>query len=84
MEETKIGEVVKYFDNLGVAVIHLSSELKQGESLHFRGARTDFEQDVASMQINNMEVEDAKMGDEIGVNVVHAVEAGDIVFRVIE
>lgn len=84
MEEMKIGEVIKFYDNLGVAVVHLSSKLSLGESLHFRGARTDFEQEASSIQINSMEVEDAKMGDEVGIIVGQPVETGDILFRVIE
>ena len=52
MTEKKIGEISRYFHKIGVAAIVLSDELKEGDRIHIKGATTDFEQDVRSMQID--------------------------------
>lgn len=81
MEEQKIGEVEKYFGNLGVAIVKLNGSLQPGERVHFRG-KSDFEQIVSSLEVNNQQVDEAKMGQEVGIQVQEPCEIGDVVFKV--
>ncbi len=85
MEETKVGEVVKYFAKPGVAAIVVTDGvLKAGDSIHIKGHTSDFIQQVESMQINNQVVPEANVGDDVGIKTTERARPGDIVYRVVE
>lgn len=63
----EVGAVSHFFDKIAVAALKLTGDLKKGEKIKF--SKTDLEQEVASMQINQQEVEEAKVGDEVGIKV---------------
>jgi translation elongation factor EF-1alpha len=79
MEE--IGKVTHYFSKIGVGVIELRGELKVGDTIKIKGATTDFEQLVESMQIEGKPVERAGPGDSVGLKLKERVREGDIVYR---
>lgn len=80
--EEKIGEITHYFGHIPAGIIKLTASLKKGDRVRFKGATTDFEQEIASMQIDHKDVPEAKAGDEIGVQVTDRVREGDEVFLV--
>jgi putative protease len=47
-----------------------------------KGATTDFEQIVGSMQIEHQNIETARKGQEIGLKVKEKVRRGDTVYKV--
>ncbi len=65
-----------------VAGIELTATLKLGDKIHIKGHTTDLELTVDSMQINNVDVSEAKAGDSVGVKVSDRVRGGDIVCKV--
>lgn len=79
-KETKVGKVTHYFSKIGVGVIKLEAELKVGDVIHVKGATSDFEQPVESMQVDHQAVEIAKSGDDIGLKLEEKVREGDEVF----
>ncbi len=83
LEEWKlIGKVTHYFDKAGVAVLELSSILKQGETIRIVGGiDTDFEQVVKSMEIEHEKIETAKKGDIIGLKAKEKVREGYKVYK---
>jgi translation elongation factor EF-1alpha len=84
MPESKIGEVVKFFAKPSVAAIVITADgLKVGDSIHVTGHTTDFTQPVESMQIDNQAVDEAKVGDDVGVKVSERVRPGDVVYKVV-
>ena len=80
MAEKEIGEVSIYFSQPEVAAIKLSGKLKIGDKVHIKGHTTNFEQVVASIQIDRKDVKEAKKGDEIGIKVTDRVRPNDKVF----
>jgi putative protease len=85
MPEIKVGEVVKFFAKVGVAAVVITeNSLKPGDTLHFKGHTTDFTQRIDSMQIDNKPVEQAKLGDDVGLKVNERVRPGDIAYKVTE
>jgi putative protease len=84
MEEKEIGKVTHYFGKLGVCVIQLSDTVKNGDKIHIKGATTDFEQHIDSIQINHKDVAEAKKGQGIGLQVREPVREHDIVYKVID
>lgn len=82
--ETEIGKIAHFFSKISVAVIELTDTLKTGDTIHVKGAVTDFTQQVDSMQIQHEKVEEAKAGESIGMKVVAHVHEHDKVFKVEE
>lgn len=83
MPEELIGKVIDFFSRPVVAGIDLTGTLKVGDKIHVKGHTTDLELVVGSMQINNVDVKEAKAGDSIGIKVTDRVRRGDAVYRVI-
>ena len=81
MEEIEIGKVVGYFGKIGVAAIKITNgELKIGDKIKFKGALTDFEQEVESMQAEHENMERAEAGTDIGLKVKEKVREHDTVY----
>ncbi len=81
-EEKPIGMVTHYYGGIGVAIIKFNKKVAAGASVRFKGATTDFEQKVSSMQYDHKDVKDAPKGKEIGVKVDDKVREGDEVYLV--
>lgn len=81
VEGKVVGKVRGYFTHVNVAAISLSDSLKKGDKVRIKGHTTDFEQKVASMQIDRKDVKEAKAGDEIGVKVKDRVRPNDTVYK---
>ena len=84
MAEEEVGKVSDFFARPVVAGIDLTATLNVGDKLHIQGHTTDIELVVASMQINNVDVEEAKPGDAVGIKVPDRVRRGDRVYKVTE
>jgi putative protease len=82
--ETEIGKVTEFFAKPVVAGIQLSQLVKVGDKIHIKGHTTDITMTVESMQINRVNVPEAKPGEVIGIKVPDRVRNGDVVFRVTE
>ena len=77
-----LGTVNHYFGRLSVAVLDLKEQLSVSDLVAFRGATTDFEQEIESMQVDHQNIEMAGAGQEVAVKVKDKVRAGDSVYRV--
>ncbi|OGC54573.1 hypothetical protein A2797_01640 [candidate division WWE3 bacterium RIFCSPHIGHO2_01_FULL_48_15] len=82
MAETKIGDITHFFGHIPAGIIKLTGDLKKGDKVHFKGASTDFTQEVTSMQVDRTDIEAGKKGDEVGIEVKERVREGDEVFLV--
>ena len=76
MEGKQIGEVLNYFEHVGVVALKLLAPLKLGDTLRFIGGETDFTEVVDSMQIHGKNVSSAKKGDEVGIRISEKVRKG--------
>ncbi len=82
MPEVVIGKVTDFFARPIVAGIELAATVKLGDKIHIKGYTTDMELTVDSMQIDNVDVKQAKAGDSIGIKVSERVRRGDMVYKV--
>ena len=57
-------------------------EMAVGDKIRIRGATTDFEQTIDSMQVNHQNVDAAKVGDEVGLKTAEPVRENDEVFKI--
>ena len=85
MPETEVGLVVKYFAKPGVAAVKVTrGSIKQGDLLRYKGYTTDFTEQVTTMEINRQPIEEAKVGDMVGLKVKDRVRENDKVLKVKE
>ena len=77
----KVGKIDHYYTKLGVGVVKLSDTLKVGDKIRIKGATTDFEQNVESMQIEEDKIQEGKNGQSIGLKVKEHVRANDIIYK---
>ena len=85
MSEEQVGVVVKFFSKPSVAAIEVKTgSIKNGDMLRFKGHTTDFNDTVASIQIDNQQIEEAKAGDLVGIKVKERVRENDKVYKVVE
>lgn len=82
-EIVEVGRVTHYFSRIGVAVVELKAPLKIGDRILIRGATTNLEQTVESMQIEHKPVEEAGPGQSIGLKVKDRVREKDIVYKLV-
>ena len=84
MDEQIIGKVSDFFARPVVAAIELTAALKVGDKICIKGHTTDLEAIVESMQINNVDVKEAKASDSVGVKVSDRVRSGDTVYKIVD
>lgn len=82
-EMLRCGICEGYFDNIEVAVIKLTSPLRQGDRIIFETSEGLFEQEVTSMQINRKDITLARTGSDIGMKVLMKPQVGTPVYKVI-
>jgi len=81
MDELLIGEVSHYFNRIGVAALALSDSVHVGDKVHFVGYTTDFDQEIGSLQIEYLAVDEAIPGQDVAMQVDHRVRKGDKVYK---
>lgn len=82
MPEVVVGKVTDFFAKPVVAGVELSGTLKLGDRIHVKGATTDMELAVESMQIERADITEGKSGDLVGIKVPDRVRPGDTVYKV--
>ena len=79
--EEEIGQVDHYYSHAHIAGIALKhGKLRLGDRLHIKGHTTDFEETVASMQVEHLDVREAQSGMQVGIPVHEKVREHDRVF----
>jgi hypothetical protein len=85
MAEVEIGRITHYFSKIGVAAIELTQDtLSVGDTIHVKGHTSDFTQKVDSMQIDGQVVDEATVGQSVGMKVAEHAREHDSVFKVIQ
>jgi len=82
MPDVEIGSVTDFFAKPVVAGIELSGTLRIGDKIHIKGSTTDMELTVESMQIERINITEAKPGDLVGIKVLDRVRRGDKVYKI--
>jgi len=84
-KEKEVGVITHYFGKISVGVVKITSgSLKVGDKIHIKGATTDFEQEVKSLQVDHQDVSEVKKGEEAGMKVDDRVREEDKVFKIVE
>jgi hypothetical protein len=81
-EKKQIGVITRYFHKISVAAIMLEDTLKVGNKVSIEGATTNFEMNIASMQVDRKDIESGSKGQEIAIKVPDRVREKDIVYLI--
>ncbi len=76
-----IGIVTHFFGGIEVAIVKCKVPMKAGTRIQFKGATTDFEQTIKSMQYDHKAITVAPKGKEVGIRVSDKVREGDEVYE---
>ena len=75
-----IGVVTHWYDKLSVAVVKLSGSLKKGDTIKVKKGEEEFEDTVASLQIDHKDVDTAKKGDDAAMKLSQRAKEGAAVY----
>ena len=78
----EVGRVTHFYPKISVAIVELKASLNIGDKILIKGATTNFEQIVESMQIEHKNIERAEAGQIIGLKVKERVRENDKVYRI--
>jgi len=81
-ELVEVGRVTHFYPKISVAIVELKASLSIGDKILIKGATTNFEQTVESMQIEHKNIERAEAGQIIGLKVKERVRENDKVYRI--
>ena len=84
VEKKLVGKITHYFSKIGVAVVELSGDVKEGDRIKVEGATTSFEQVLESMEIENEKVELARVEQSIGLKMKDKVRMHDNGYKKME
>jgi hypothetical protein len=85
MAEVELGKVTHYFSKIGVAAIEITQDsLAVGDTIHIKGHTSDFTQKVDSMEIDGESVEEATVGQSVGLKVADHAREHDTVYKLVE
>lgn len=83
VEEVEVGKVTIFFAKPSVAAIEITSgTLAIGDEIRIRGATTNFDQKIESMEIDRKPVPSAGAGQSVGIKVKERVRPHDKVYKV--
>lgn len=81
-KENIVGRVTHYFPKVRAGVVKIKAPLAVGDMIKIKGHTTDFKQQVTSMQIDRVPINQAKKGQEIGILVDSRVRQHDTVYKI--
>jgi len=80
--EERIGRITHYYSKLGVATVEIEhGRLHKGDVVHIVGHTTDTEQVVDSLELEHHQIDEASVGQNVGVRVDEHVREHDEVYR---
>jgi translation elongation factor EF-Tu-like GTPase len=83
-EEIQVGTVAIFFAKPSVAAVDIASgTLSIGDTIRIKGATTNFEQKIDSMEIDRKPVPSATAGQSVGIKVRERVRPHDKVFKLV-
>ena len=83
MAEVRLGRVTHYFPRIEIAAVEITDgTLHATDTIRICGS-VDLTQAVESMQIDAQPVDEATVGQVVGIKTIEPVSAGDQVFKIV-
>ncbi|MCH7529695.1 hypothetical protein IIB50_01100 [Patescibacteria group bacterium] len=75
----EIGKVTHWYDKIGVAVVNLKGALKVGDKVKVKRGDEEYEDTVASMQLDHKDISSAKKGDDAAIKLSQKAKEGSTI-----
>lgn len=82
MSEKEIGKVIHWYDKASVAVVKLSGALKVDDKIKVKKGDTEFEDTVASMQVDHEIVSSGKKDSEVAIKLSQKTKEGALIYKI--
>lgn len=85
MADRKVGTISHYYDNIGVAVLEVTDNtVSCGDKIKVtdKDGEEKFSQELASIQMDHENIDEASKGQAVGIKINEAVSEGDLVFKI--
>ncbi len=79
--DKEIGTVTHWYGKIGVAVVKLSGPLATGDKIKVKKGEHEFEDTVASIQIDHKDVTSAGKGDDAAIKLSQEAKEGAKVYK---
>ncbi len=84
VEEAEVGKVTIFFAKPSVVAVEITSgTLSVGDTIRIKGATTNFEQTIDSMEIDRNPVPSASAGQSVGIKVKERARPHDKVYKLV-
>lgn len=84
-EEMEVGKVTIFFAKPSVVAIEITSgTLSIGDTIRIKGATTNFDQKIESMEIDRKPIQSATAGQSVGIKVKERARPHDKVYKVVD
>ena len=80
----EVGTITHYYGKIGVAIVKLSDTLKVGDKIKVEGNKTEFEQEIDSIQMEHAPIQEAQKGSEVGIKMKEKADEGATVYKIEE
>lgn len=75
-----VGKVVHWYDKIGVAVVELKNNLNLGDKVKIKHGDEEFEDTIASMELDHKPVKSGKKGQGVAVKLSQKTREGSEVY----
>ena len=76
-----IGKIIHWYDKINVAVVELEKGLKVGDKVKITHGETEFEETIASMELEHESVKAGKKGQGIAIKLSQKAREGSEVYK---
>jgi putative protease len=81
--EERVGSVIKFFEKTSIAAVKLDfGDLAVGDTVHIKGAATDFTQKIEDLEFDHKPVQTASRGQFTGIKLSQPAKPFDLVYKV--
>ena len=83
--EVRLGSVIRFFDKTSIAAVKLDfGDLSVGDTVHIKGAETDFTQKIDAMEFDHKPVQKATRGQFTGIKLIAHAKPFDLIYKISE
>ena len=80
--EKPIGKITHFYDKIKVAVIKFNQRVLVGTKIHIKGANTDFNEVINSMEFDHKKIKFAPKGKLVGIKIHKIAKVNDLIYKI--
>ena len=79
-KNSSVGKITHWYDKISVAVVELKKELKVGDKVKIKHGDKEFEETIASMELDHKPVKSGKKGQGVAIKLSQRAGEGSEVY----